>query len=548
MANLIARNSTGFTTATTWGVAEAGASATQLTRSSSTNTTTSYVYPTADFTVTLNDNVEGLLLRCKRLTSTGTVTVTLSPDSGTTPGQEVTINATDLSLTDDTWVFFKFGTPMVGLGTATYAVGIKGSSAGNATFYRDGTTANWTRILRTDATQVPVAADTFYIAGEWTAAATVTALTVTLNETATTDYGLMDIGQNGTATAGVVAATNYNLKLSGDLNVWAGGTLSLGTVGTPVPTGSTFKLNFDCGSNVQYGLIVNNQATFIAQGATKTVKAFLAANAIATATALTTDVSTGWKNGDEIAIASTTRTAAESEKKTMGADAITTSIGTIAALTNAHSGTSPTRAELGNLTRNVQIFGASASLQTYIQLTSTSISDVDYAEFYWMGSGTSSKRGIDIEVTTGTANWQYFSIHDFSVSSSCGIQVSLGPTSGSVTVSNGVFHAIHTYAFVISGATAGTWTFSDNLAIRNSSSYLLYFVSYNGVITNNTATGGVAEGFWLAPSTSEVQGTFSGNTMHSNAGAGFYIGSLVLTPLTLTSTTSWRNNSYPDDK
>lgn len=541
--DLVARASTGFTTSTTWGPAETGASATQLTRSSSTNTTTSYVYSSA-FTCTNTDVIEGLLMRAKRLNSTGTVSVALSEDNGVTATRSVTVNASDLTLTDDTWVFFKFGSTLTCDGGADYKVGVTASSAANATFYRDGTAGNWTRILRTNGTRTPAAADTFYIAGEWTAAATVTALTVTLDETATTDYGLMDIGQNGTATAGTTAATNYYLRLSGDLNVWAGGTLSLGTVGTPVPSGSTFKLNFDCGSNVQYGLTVNNQGTFIAQGATKTVRAFLAANASGGATSLTTDVSTAWLNGDEIALASTTRTASEAEKKTMSGAATGTSV-PIAALASAHSGTSPTRADLANLTRNVQIFGASASLQTYVFADTTATVDVDYAEFYWMGSGTANKRGISIGTTTGNFNVQYSSIHNFEVGSSIGFHIT-AVTSGTVVVSNNVgYLADLGHVQLPSGLTSTTWTISDNLFIRTTSSDGVYLRSVAGTFSNNTISSAAFSGLVYEP-TNGNSGTFSGNTLYANNTVGIYLnasGSMPPNGMTWTSTTVWRNNS-----
>lgn len=538
-AALVARGSANFTTATTWGVSEAGAGAEQLTRSASTNTTTSYVYSSA-FTCTNTDVVEGLLLRVNRINSTGTVSVALSDDNGVTATRSVTVNASDLTLTDPTWVFFKFGSTLTCDGGADYKVGVLGSSAGNATFYRDGTAGNWTRILRTATTRVPVAADSFYIAGEWTAAATVTALTVTLNETATTDYGLMDIGQNGTATAGTTAATNYYLRLSGDLNVWAGGTLSLGTVGTPVPSGSTFKLNLDCGSNVQYGLIVNNQSTFIAQGATKTIKAFLAADAAAAATSLTTDVSTGWLNGDEIAIAPTTRTASQSEKQTLGANATGTSIPTIGALTNAHSGTAPTRAELANLTRNVQVFGASASLQTYALINATATVDVDYAEFYWMGSNNGGKRGVNVEITTGSVSIQYASFHNFEVANSLGLYIP-SLTSGSLTLSNNVMYLVSQQMVYLLATPNTGWVVSDNLFIRSTGSPTLQFEDIGGTITNNTVAGAGGAGIQLRENA--TLGVFSGNIAHSGNSYGFEIFQSPNGAFTLTASTAWRNSN-----
>lgn len=547
-ATLVARASSGFTTATTWGVGEAGSGAEQLTRDNATNTTTSYVYPTAAFTVTLADSIEGLMLRCKRVNTTGTVTVTLSADSGTTPGQEVTVNASDLPATDDSWVFFKFGTPMTGLGTATYKVGIKGSSAANATFYRSITTAEWTRILRTAATQVPVAADTFYIAGEWTAAATETPLNVTMDETATTDYGSMDIGYHGSMTYGVTASTNYVLKMSGNLNVWNGGTLSIGTTGTPMPSTSTAKLNFDSGSNVQYGMTINNQGSFVAQGATKTVRALLAADASAAATSLTTNVSTNWANGDEIAIASTTRTASEGEKKSLTAGASGTTL-TIAAITNAHLGTSPMQAELANLTRNVQVFGASASLQTYVVFGPTATADMDYVEFYWMGSSGSLKRGVNVATTTGAVNMQYCSFHDFVATQSLGLFVDALITTGTVVASHNVYALVASAAIWVDSPSTGTgWTFDDNLMIKNTDNAPGFYVGVvaTGSFTNNTITGAVGNGVHLAignmiwPS-----GSFSGNTVHSN-GVGIKISSLGAGSF-ISNTTSWRNNGYGFD-
>lgn len=541
-ANLVAKASSNFTTASTWGVAEAGASATQLTRDNSTNTTTSYVYSSA-FTCTNTDVIEGVLVRVVRVNTTGTVSVALSDDNGTTATRAVTVNASDLPATDNSWVFFKFGSTLTCDGGTDYKVGVIGSSAGNATFYRDVTAGNWTRILRTNATQTPVAADNMYVVGEWTAAATETPLTVTMNETATTDYGLMDIGFRGTVTYGTVAATNYYLRLSGDLNIWNGGTLNIGTVATPMPSGSTAKLNLDSGSNVQYGLIVNNQGTLVLQGNPITVKSFLAADAAAAATALTTSTSTGWLNGDEIAIASTTRTGSEGEKKTMGANASGTSIGTIAALTNAHSGTAPTRAELGNLTRNVQIFGASATLQTYVLINPTATVNWDYAELYWMGSNTANKRGLNIGTTTGTVDIQYCALHDFVVANSVPFYMD-ALTSGSMTFSHNVIALTANRIFWIEPSTSTTWVIDDNLAIKNTDSAVGLYLNSTviGYFTNNTIAGVTNYAIQMAVCNTVLGATrFTGNIWHSN-GLGFQVqcpgaGSVI------GNSTAWRNNA-----
>lgn len=547
-ANLIAKANTGFTTASTWGVVEAGASATQTTKTSSTNTTTSYVYSPA-FTCTNTDVIDGMLLYANRINTTGTVSVALSDDNGVTATRSVTINASDIP-TDATWIFFKFGSTLTCDGGVDYKVGILGSSAGNATFYRDGTASNWARLLRTTATQTPVAADNLYIAGEWTAAATVTARTVTMDETATTIYGLLDIGLSGTLSYGTSASTNYYLKLGNDMNVWAGGTFNMGTSGTPIPSTSTAKLQFNSASISQFGLIVNNQATYNAYGASKTTSALLAANASAGATTITSDVSTGWLNGDEIGIAPTTRTAGDAEKKTMSGNATGTSI-PIAALTNAHSGTSPTQGELINLTRNVQVFGASVSNTSYVSIQSTAIVNLSYAEFYWLGSnGVGGRSGVSPFITTGTFIADRCSFHDYVTGSNGSIGIYVPQlSSGTLTVTNNVFYSHGDYAFQILTTTNTSWSFTGNIAIKTSNTGrgVYGFSDLGGTVTNNVASGGAGSspGFSLADVTvNATYGTFSNNTAHSNGDIGFSIGFNPQTTFTMSNTTTWRNGSH----
>ena len=539
-ANLIAKANANWTTNTTWGVVEAGASATQTTKTSSTNTTTSYVYSSA-FTCTNTDVVDGLLLHVVRVNTTGTVSVALSDDNGVTATRAVTVNASDLP-TAAAWVFFKFGSTLTCDGGVDYKVGVTASSAGNATFYRDGTAGNWARLLRTTADQTPIAADNLYIAGEWTAAATVTARTVTMNETATTDYGTLDIGQQGSLTYGTTAATNYYLRLSGDLNIWSGGTLNIGSVGAAIPSDSTAKLNLDSGSNVQYGIIVNNGGNFVIRGATKTVSAFLAANASSGATSITSNTSTGWLSGDEIGIASTTQTATETEKKTMSGAATGTTI-PIAALTSTHSGTSPTQAELINLTRNVQIFGASSSLQTYVYVSATATIDWDYGEFYWMGSNTSTKYGVHVDTTTGSFTMNHTSLHDFVVSGSRGIYVA-SLTSGVFSVSNSVFYNMQLGAIDMRAVSNTSWVITGNIAMGRSdlSYHMFYLGDAGGTVTNNTAVGSVGtntSGFLFADT--GAMGTFSGNIAHSNQGTGITFISTPTGNFGITNCVSWRN-------
>lgn len=548
-ANLISTANGNWLDASTWGVAEAGASSVQTTRSASTNTTTSYVYSSA-FTCTNLDVVDGLLLHTKQVSVTGTVSVTLSDDNGVTATREVTINATDIG-TEQEWKFFKFGSTLACDGGSDYKVGVKGSSANNAAFYRDGTGGNWTRLLRTTATAAPGAADNLYIAGEWTAAATVAARTVTMNalQSSITDHGTLDIGNQGTLTYATTAATWFYLRLSGDLNIWGGGALNIGTTGTPMPSGSRGDLNLDCGSNVQYGLIVNSGGTFVMQGASMSfVKTFLAADASANATTLTTADSTGWGDNDKIAVATTTQTSGQTEQGQLNGAASGTTLtvdsfgGAGGGLANAHSGTSPTMAEIGNLTRNVSVFGASISLCTYVLVGNTAAVDWDYAELYWLGSATANKRGVDVQTTTGSFNASYSSFHDyFQSGNSYGLYVS-GSAASNVTLASVIVYNTRLGALRID-ATSGTWSVTDSLfMLTTANGWVVELYDVGGTFTGNTIAAGVQKGLNLGQAAAVT--VFSNNTVHSS-GSSFGLDLTAQLPYgtSLSGLTIWRNGA-----
>lgn len=548
---IIASANANITAANAFNTIEAGSGATQQTRSASTTTTASYVYSSA-FTGTNLDVCDGLLLYCNQTTTTGTVSVTLSEDNGVTATREVTVNATDLS-TSAGWVFFKFGSSLTLDGGTDYKVGIKGSSAGNATFFRDSTAGNWTRILRLTTTATAAAGDVLYIAGDHTGAGATTTRTVTMDDTASTDYGTgvagaadngIEIGDAGVLTFGTSAATNYTLKVSGSINVWGNGTFSIGTTGTPIPRGSTATLTLDCGANVDFGLIVNAGGIFNSQTLSRTsgkdiYYCKLNTDEAAAQTTLGVDTDTGWLSGDVIAIASTTRTASECESRTLNANANASDMTVTAGLTNAHSGTSPTQAEVILLTRSIVIQGASASLQGYITFSNSSTADIDWTEFKWLGSATASKRGIEgIGNSTISVNIQYSSLHDFSVASSLGFSCASGNSGW--TFSNNVTYNI-AGVNLQNAATSGTWTADSNILMRNTSGNLVTLADIGGTFTNNTMVGGANFGLSITEAAA-TPGTFSGCTMHSNSSSGMNFGNNTFNGA-FSTFSIWRNNA-----
>ena len=217
----------------------------------------------------------------------------------------------------------------------------------------------------------------------------------------------------------------------------------------------------------------------------------------------------------------------------------------IAALANAHSGTSPTQAELVNLTRNVQVFGASSSFQTYVYVAATASVDWDYGEFYWMGSVTSNKLGIDVTITTGSFTANHISVHD-------GIQTgSRGPymsalTSGTFSLSNSVFYGLDAYAYVNETTTNTTWTVTGNIALTNNSTSREHYLlnDAGGTFTNNTSAGcACSSSGGVRITDTGTWGTISGNTIHGSNGNGFHISAVPAADVTITNTTVWRNSA-----
>lgn len=560
MATLVSKADANITDANGWNTIETGTGAKKTTKTNTTSVTgTTYVYGSA-FTDTNLNVSDGILLYLKRNGTSGTITVAYSQDNGVTDTKNLTVNASDLPV-DFSWCFFKWGTTLTLDGGADNKVGIKCSSGGSGvTAYYDTTASDWMRIVRLTATATAAAGDVMYIVGEHTGAGATTTRTITMNDTASTDYGTgtagafdngIEIGDAGILTFGTAATTNYTLKLSGSLNVYGNGILNIGTTGTPIPRGSTAQLLLDCGANVDFGLIINGGGTFNSQGLSRTLSkniyyCLLNGDAAANATTLNVDTNTGWLDNDVIAVASTTRTASQCESGTLNGDAGASSLtvdgfaGTGGGVLNAHSGTSPTQAEVILLTRNVIIQGASATLQGYVLVANASniTIDVDWTEFKWMGSATNGKRGIDINSNSVGINFNYCSLHDFSVTSSIAFNVG-SSGSNSWVFSNNVSYNIN-ISHIAVVATPNSWTVDSNVFIRSIGNYLANLGDIGGTFTNNRIVSSGAAGVYL--NEGGTIGSFSNNSIHSCGSYGLQI-DLPIISSTLSNINIWRNSN-----
>ncbi|MDR7420025.1 MAG: hypothetical protein QN178_14065 [Armatimonadota bacterium] len=455
MATLIAAADGNWTAATTWQVVDA----TSLLDSQAGNfaLATSPSWSQGQAFTPGAITIDGIAVKVasRATTPSGTISVRLFNVTGSAAvaGTTVTINVSDLALnpvspggTVDTcpigWVLFRFASPVTLAAATQYRVEAQTSAASQVNLFRDATANNMARMLRRTTTAAPAAGDSLFVLGEWTAAGTKTDRTVTMDSTAATDYGggsttlaSLGIGSGGTLAYGTAAATNYVLRLSGVLQVWIGGTFRMGSPGTPIPRDSTAVLEFDCAATGDFGAVV--WGTLSIQGQSPTagkdrIYTRLTANAAAAATSLTVEHDTGWKAGQEIAIASTTRTPTEAETATLAADAGASTLSLTAGLASAHAGDTANdlQAEVILLSSHVQVRSTTSGAGTYLALRGSPTASLAWTLFRYVYGASSPKRGLDIGPSGGTVTVSAVVLRDCA-SRACVIAA----TGGTVSVS-----------------------------------------------------------------------------------------------------------------
>ena len=502
-----------------------------------------------------------------RTGTTGTISVSLRNATlgldDFVAGTELAINCADLpaAVTADLnggWVLFKLAAPVLLLAATNYNIQAKTSSATQVSLFRDGTADNLARCLVTTTTQAPAAGDDLIVAGEYTGAGTSNAFTVTMDNTATTDFGAastslvlpaLAICSLGTLSFGSAAATAYLLKISGNIIVYASGTLNVGTVATPIPRGSSATIQFDCAVSTDFGLTVRNLATFIAQGLSRTVakeidRCKLNTDEAAAQTILGVDTDTGWLDTDVIAIATTTQTSGQCEERILSGNAGASSITATAGLTNAHSGTSPTQAEVVLLTRNVLLCGATQALSTYVYFAAKATVDCDWAEIRWHGSA--AKIGIEIATTIGSCSINRCAIH--TTKNVYCVSVYISSASGSnITFSNNIsWNNNGDHLSIV--ASSGVSVVTGNIFMKNaaSASYLLYTLDAGVTCAGNTFIGAQLATYDACVMIRETAtlGTWGSLTFHGN-GAPMRIGYGTGPYGTIDGITAWRNGFPP---
>lgn len=412
----------------------------------------------------------------------------------------------------------------------------------------------------------------------------------------TTYSDAIAVSGGGTLTFGVSASTNYLLTVAGLVSVYGGSTWNQGTSGARVPSTSTAKLMFSVASNVdsgfavngsgvvnQYGTIISSDNTLLTQsvggycttngtavtrvsgqtfiGLTGTIiinsvsytilsvtdasnltltgTAGVQATAVvythaATANILNVTSTSGWKTGDVIAIASTSNVIGDRESATILTVDSATQVTLTTGLTNQHSGSTTTPAEIIHLTRNVIVAGTSTSLQGYTSFSSASIVNQSYVEFYYLGSVVGGKRGIDVFTITGSYTAIGCTIHDGLVTSSLGWSIT-GSTAANISITYCHAFNIATFAYNIPATSSSSITLDHCVGIAAG------FVSLDVGCTITNISINSYNGLAISINEAAVQtGTINNLITHSSVGG---ISLLNMMNGTLTNLTTWRTNS-----
>lgn len=501
----------------------------------------------------------------------GTMSVRLFNVTGgaAVAGTTVTINVSDIDDDQGTagsgnegcsigWYFFQFAAPVLLLAATNYRVEAQSSAATQVNLFRDATANNMSRMLRTTTTGAPAAGDSMFVLGLWTAAATKTDVTVTMNETANTDYGsasttLASIGisKGGTLSYDTTAASNFLMRLSGLLQVWLSGTLSIGTSGTPIPRDSTAVLEFDCATTGDFGLI--SWGTVNVQGQSRTSGknvswTLLTADYTAGGTSLTVQDDTGWLNADEFGIASTSRTNTDGEagSLTAGAGASTLTVGALG-VNHGGSASSGVQAEILLLSRNVQIRSTLSSAGAYCITEATSTADIDWTMFRYIYGSTAAKSGFVVNNTSGSVAVDHCLMRD---SATNGRHWYLNGTI-SVTWSNltcwlSAAVGIHSWLNVTSTVT-GTITINGFLAVCDSNTAGTSHITWSQgggsfTMTNLYLSGGNQNGFVISSAAgASVPVSVTTGSIHAITGQMVSV-SQASAFWTWTSVNFWRTN------
>jgi hypothetical protein len=498
----------------------------------------------------------GVKLASVAASPSGTLTIKLA--NSTSAGNREctqTVNVTDLvaaaaTTAEGGWVILTCAASPNG--TDNYTINANTSVGAQINLFSLATT-NWSRLLVTSGTQTngPAAGDKFIVEGQLTGAGTHNAYTVTINTTVLVNYGnvantLIDpsvtVGQWGTLQFASAASTTYVSEFAGPAVVYNGGTFSVGTSGTPIPSTSSATLTLNSIVEGDTGINVRNGGTFNSAGSAggrNVVKTKLTAAATGGSTSvLTTADTTGWLSGDSIYVAGTATTAStlvsyKGDVGTLSGNASGTGVTLTGAVTNTHTATqlSGTSSQTGIayalnmyadvvlLNRNVIIKGSGTTTNGYLYFQAAANGAMTWTEFAQISGAAAGQRGIEVDVGyNGSFSLTNFSIHDSHDATMvlAPTNTDFGGTAGAyLTIQHGVFYndgsnpssSVSAYGMAMLTPSANPhWKFDD----------IAFILVANGTYTDT------------ALSLTAVSGQFSNISITGSGSPGNSVGAISL--------------------
>lgn len=339
--------------------------------------------------------------------NTGTITVELQEDTG--GGSWVTRSSTTLvidSTTKTGYLFFKYSASHTEVtGTNNYRIKFTSSTSSDTNFRSNNADTSVIAVTQVlSATATLSSGDEAWVVGHVTGATgNPTADTVTVNVNSATGYTLY-ITNGGVLTWAVGQTTKLTIT-SPNLQIDNGGTMSIGTSGTPIESAYVGELAFEPSST---GKIINRGVINV-QGASKTYyRTSLNAAISAGAKSFVTVDTTGWAVGDEIIVTTTSSTRTQTELvvitgisgTTIYIDSNGDGTGASPVFANAHD----TSALILNITRNAKITSSVGSGNSYLQMAFGS-GDFDWASFKGLRGSFSITTEYNAGSTCGNMNY-----------------------------------------------------------------------------------------------------------------------------------------------
>lgn len=435
-------------------------------------TNSNFVSTTASFSSVFTlagGNYDGIILflAMRAVSPSGTITVGLwkgaSGSQVLVSGTEVTVNAADFKpigstrTTDGGPLLFKWSSLVNCPAGNDYWIRTQSSVANTVGFHNNGTSNNFSRLVRYASAGAAVASNDLLICRELVSAGVNNVVTVTFDGTAPTDYGTdqtstatpaLAVGDGGKLINSTASGQAFFFRVSGHIVVYWGGEISIGALGSPLHPTSTFELVVDCLAAVGYGILARGDCicktrheSFPTQDANGDANVFarltadLASGAGTAAGAVQVTNTTDWAVGDEIEISSTRLSGSAHDNRTISAIASGTAFSLNSNASAIHDGNAAPynpRAVVLNLRRNITIRGASSANTTYFRATrnGTTFPTIDFhgTAFKWFGSATTNQRGFNFDQSGGSVNINRCVFREWTGNTSFTVNFILGST------------------------------------------------------------------------------------------------------------------------